>query len=64
MKRINKMFGKYKNFINVVGILSYFSAYYAKQKDVGLFISSLQRCIGLYIDYIARLTSFKLPLSL
>ena len=37
------------------------------QKDVGSFISSFQRKErgnGLYIDYVARLSSFKLPLSL
>ena len=43
-----------------------FSAFnWAKQKDVGLFISPFLRRYWKIcdIDYIARLTSFKLPLS-
>ena len=65
-----KNFWKYKKKINIVVYFHIFQLLnWVKQKDVGLFISPVLKevlenmWVGLYIDYIARLTSFKLPLS-
>ena len=64
MVHINKIFGKYKKNFNMVVYFHIFSFF-----ELGclypLFKGGIGKWewVGLYIDYIARLTSFKLPLS-
>ena len=69
MTRIKIFFGKYKNEINIVVYFHIFQLLVAQSKKTYgqfylLFKEGMGNGFGLYIDYMARLTSFILPLSL